>query len=445
VRLAVTGLSGAGKTMFIVSTIHNLLAAPENRGLLPFFDPQARNALIATKIGESPNLARPQFAYADHLRRLSAAPPAWPESTRDISEIRLSIRYRVASPVGRLLGDRATLNLDIIDYPGEWLLDLPLLEKSFAEWSTEMWRLAALPPRDALSREWRAFVADHPAGGPASDETARHAASLYTDYLHRCRAPEHDLSLVQPGRFVLPGEHAGAPILWFCPLSGERPRSARDTLYAQMERRYDAYRREIVRRFYRQHFRTFDRQIVLVDVLKALDTGPHSFADAQRALSAVLDSFRFGQRSWLRSLLGDHIDRVLLGATKADHVVPSQYGNLASLLAEMMAPAAVDVKFAGSAIAARALASIRSTRLGIAVHNGRKVEALQGTPIGETEPRIMAPGEVPAAPPSPEHWAAPPAVYPRFQPPQVAVTSAAGIPHIGLDAALDYLIGDKFR
>ena len=30
---------------------------------------------------------------------------------------------------------RRLLNLDIVDYPGEWLLDLPLLGKTFAEWS----------------------------------------------------------------------------------------------------------------------------------------------------------------------------------------------------------------------------------------------------------------------------------------------------------------------
>ena len=30
-----------------------------------------------------------------------------------------------------------TLTLDIVDYPGEWLLDLPLLDKSYEQWSAE--------------------------------------------------------------------------------------------------------------------------------------------------------------------------------------------------------------------------------------------------------------------------------------------------------------------
>ena len=28
------------------------------------------------------------------------------------------------------------VHLDIVDYPGEWLLDLPLMNQSFEEWST---------------------------------------------------------------------------------------------------------------------------------------------------------------------------------------------------------------------------------------------------------------------------------------------------------------------
>ena len=34
------------------------------------------------------------------------------------------------------------LTLDIVDYPGEWLLDLPLLDKSYEQWSAETIRLS---------------------------------------------------------------------------------------------------------------------------------------------------------------------------------------------------------------------------------------------------------------------------------------------------------------
>ena len=44
------------------------------------------------------------------------------------------------------------LSVDIVDYPGEWLLDLPLLGKSYAEFSRDAFELAALPVRSNLRR-----------------------------------------------------------------------------------------------------------------------------------------------------------------------------------------------------------------------------------------------------------------------------------------------------
>ena len=41
-----------------------------------------------------------------------------------------------------------------------------------------------------------------------------------------------------------------------------------------MAERFERYREEVVRRFYEEHFSRFDRQIVLVDLLGALNAGP---------------------------------------------------------------------------------------------------------------------------------------------------------------------------
>ena len=45
----------------------------------------------------------------------------------------------------------ARLTLDIVDYPGEWLLDLPLLDKSYAQWSAESLALSREAPRAHLA------------------------------------------------------------------------------------------------------------------------------------------------------------------------------------------------------------------------------------------------------------------------------------------------------
>ena len=48
-------------------------------------------------------------------------------------------------------GADRTLTLDIVDYPGEWLLDLPLLNKSYAQWSSESLALSREQPRAQLA------------------------------------------------------------------------------------------------------------------------------------------------------------------------------------------------------------------------------------------------------------------------------------------------------
>ena len=45
-----------------------------------------------------------------------------------------------------------------------------------------------------------------------------------------------------------------------------------------MARRYEAYKAHVVRPFFRDHFARLDRQIVLVDALSALNSGPAAVA-----------------------------------------------------------------------------------------------------------------------------------------------------------------------
>ena len=78
----------------------------------------------------------------------------------------------------------------------------------------------------------------------------------------------------------MPGDLAGSPALTFAPLAlpadGEPPSGS---AWAMMRRRYNAYRDAVVRPFFRDHFARLDRQIVLVDVLAALDAGPEAMRD----------------------------------------------------------------------------------------------------------------------------------------------------------------------
>jgi hypothetical protein len=129
-----------------------------------------------------------------------------------------------------------------------------------------------------------------------------------------------------------------------------------------MERRYDAYVAHVVRPFFLDHFARLDRQIVLVDVLSALNAGPTAIADLKAALTDVLGAFRQGANSWLSQLLGRRIDRILFAATKADLVHHTSHDALAGILRAVIEDAATRAQYAGADIDVAAIAAIRATR-----------------------------------------------------------------------------------
>ena len=122
-RLGVTGLARSGKTVFITALVRSLVAG----GRLPFFTAMAEGRIARAYLEPQPDDAVPRFAYEEHLSLLAADPPQWPESTRRISQLRITIEYEHTSALRRTLGP-GRLHVDIVDYPGEWLIDLPLLD-----------------------------------------------------------------------------------------------------------------------------------------------------------------------------------------------------------------------------------------------------------------------------------------------------------------------------
>ena len=237
VRLAVTGLTRAGKTVFISSLIRNLLSADQHPANLPLLKVVRDGRFVTARLDHNAAVHAPLFPYEDCMRALCATAPAWPQPTTDISQIRIKIAFKPAPDtltgragglwlIGRAVPKHLILNVDVIDYPGEWLLDLPLETKTFAQWSDDMLALCAHQPRAALAREWLAYVGSRDERGPADEEFLANAARLYTAFLETCRAEPHCLKLLQPGHFLRPGQYRGSPLLRFCPLPAKSKRAA---------------------------------------------------------------------------------------------------------------------------------------------------------------------------------------------------------------------------
>jgi predicted YcjX-like family ATPase len=222
-----------------------------------------------------------------------------------------------------------------------------------------------------------------------------------------------------------------------------------------LDRRYEAYKDIVVRPFFRDHFARLDRQIVLVDALRALNAGPAAVADLETALTDILACFRQGESNPLSRLVSRRIDRILFAATKADHLHHTSHDRLEAILNRLVARASRRARFAGADTASVALAAVRATREGrvqdldVIIGTPEPGETLDGTTYdGRTEIALF-PGDLPETPDSVfEPGSSIDLKFLRFLPPQKLERNAEGaavLPHIRFDSALDFLIGDRLR
>ncbi|HEY5081948.1 MAG TPA: YcjX family protein [Bauldia sp.] len=451
VRLGVTGLARAGKTVFITALVHNLI----HGGRLPLFKSYAAGRVAGARLEPQPDDDVPRFDYERHVQAL-VDERVWPESTRQISELRLTVRYESASFLSRTIGS-GKLHIDIVDYPGEWLLDLPLLHKSYVDWSRDAIAKAGSASHRALAGPWLARLAGVKPDIAEDEALARELAAYFTAYLRSTRTADGALSTEPPGRFLMPGDLDNSPALTFSPLNLSREGSP-GSLARMMARRYEAYKSAVVRPFFREHFARLDRQIVLADVLTALNAGPAAIAELEMALAAVLASFRLGRTNWLNGLVTRKIDRILFAATKADHLHHGDHDRLEAILGRLVARAAERAKFAGAKVDVLALASVRATREASVTRIGDTLPSIIGTPLpgetidsrtfdGATEAALF-PGDLPTDTDGVFKLDAPPTDvrFVRFRPPRLERTAEGlklSLPHIRLDRALEFLLGDK--
>lgn len=462
IRLGVTGLSRSGKTVFITALVHNLT----HGGRLPVFDAMAQGRIARARLEPQPDDDVPRFDYEAHLKAL-LDDRRWPESTRRISELRLVIDYQSARGSAR----ERTLTLDIVDYPGEWLLDLPLLTKSYAQWCAETLLLSRQGARAPLAAAWHRHLATLDPMGAEDEQAALTAARLFTDYLRACRDERFAMSLLPPGRFLMPGDLEGSPALTFAPL--ELPDDATPqpgSQWAMMERRFEAYKDVVVRPFFREHFARLDRQVVLIDALAAFNAGPEAVRDLQASMAEILACFRIGRQTFLSTLVRPRVERILFAATKADHLHHVSHDRLERILARMAQGAIAQAKFTGALVDVAALAAVRATREAMVDDGRERLPSIVGTPLmgetaggqsfdGETETAVF-PGDLPADPadlfdPAGSAFrglTTDPATdadyrFLRFRPPlrERQERKTPTLPHIRLDRTLQFLLGDRLR
>ncbi|WP_018692766.1 YcjX family GTP-binding protein [Algicola sagamiensis] len=441
-RVAVTGLSQSGKTAFITSLVHHLTSEGSAQHF-PFFDVMLEGRWLGGKIAPQYELNVPPFPYKPALQSVFSDPPQWPESTKGITQVSLEIRFLTEHPIKKSLGAYSTIYLDLIDYPGEWLLDLCMLRLSFKEWCQLI--------SNTMHGQKKEFAAEFISALDLLDIHAGHdpdeikqLSDLYKGWMVKARSAQLGY-LFLPGRFLLPGDLDGAPMLDFFPvldwhtlpdvIEGER-----HSTLQELNTRFEAYKKHVVMPFYETWFKRIDRQVVLVDCLSALNQGHESMNEMLESVELILKNFSYGQTSWLARIVKPRISKILVAATKADHVTPEQHENLVSLIQDMTSLSRKNAKFEGIEENAIALSSIRATEHGEVEDSGALYSCIQGTtPDGNR--KTLFPGDVPNYFPTPHIWHTHNFDFPTFLPPKLPVASE--LPHIRMDQALQFLIGDK--
>ncbi|KPK75629.1 MAG: hypothetical protein AMJ79_10555 [Phycisphaerae bacterium SM23_30] len=437
-RLAVTGLRQAGKTVFLTSLINFLLG----NGMKDSAVFRRHGVTLRAKELPLPGEGTAQrFSYEDYIEGFKQHPPRWPQRTKELSEFHLLVHMRSRR--------RRTkeYRLELVDYPGEQLIDLPMVNKTYEEWSDERAIEARVGIREEMSRPYRQACEQLAESPPAEAGIKKQAAEQYRHYL--LEGKRAGLHYLQPSG-MLTEQSAQDERLNFCPL----PRKIRERAggaAAEYAAKYEAYKREYLTNFARVMMRC-SHQVVLVDVLNILKSGVEAFNDARRCFDSILEVYRYKKRyGRLIDLLAGllffrvSINRVSFVATKADQATRANRNNLRALLEELVCSRHEYLRYDTAAgVGFFFAAAHRSTQDKIKEYNGRELSVLMGRHAekGPDEERLYYPGEVP--PEWPEQWDPQEQAYRfgDFLPRALPGRDGAMFDNINLDEVLWYMLGD---
>lgn len=432
IKVAITGMSRSGKTVFLTSIINQLIANDK----LPYLNDKLGRTFVARLL--PPDSIYMRFDYYNKLKALRSEEPRWPKSTKAVSKTTVQLEFK--SEYGFL--ENQIINLELIDYPGEWLLDLAMLDMSYQEWSLFMINLANEHTRADFSKEWLQDIKQHPLYKNGDTfEIEEQLFDLYSEYLKSLYY--HEFSFMQPGRFIEPGDMQDDPLLLFCPLPAPSTVVEEGSIYSNFQKRYESYVGEVVKRLYLEHFQTFDSQVILVDLVKTLNEGEAVFEDMHLALKSILKTFTYGSNNIFSKFFDLKIDHVLFAATKADHIPSSDHERYMNLLSDMIwdIKKELDVKHIETEVTI--FSAVKSTQFVKAKLEGVEVDCVRGIVEDEDEPSTHFSGSLPAHYKDPNFWKNANFNFQTFKPISFPPRDANAVEHIRMDRLIYSLLKDR--
>ncbi|MEP5806833.1 MAG: YcjX family protein, partial [Roseobacter sp.] len=148
---------------------------------------------------------------------------------------------------------------------------------------------------------------------------------------------------------------------------------------------------------------------------------------------------------------GKRVEKILFAATKADHLHHSQHEKLTAIMEALLRDARDKARFAGADTTAISLASLRATTEDSVTHEGQTLDVVRGQLLDSGKQAAFYPGDLPADPlqllnparEGAENWLNADYRVMNFAPSVLSLRPGDGPPHIRLDKAAQFLLGDR--
>ncbi|WP_269749781.1 YcjX family protein [Salinimonas marina] len=197
-RFTITGLSRSGKSMLFTSLMTMLKFRSEGKyDCLPLLEHLPME--LVEHMWVEPLEGFKLFPVEEHLAALHQG--QWPSPTEDVYGFKLVVRLKQTGKVKKYLLPYTDIVFEFIDYPGEWLTDLPLLNRTFNQWSDSSWAQQMNRPQRDYANDWHQLVEEFDFDIAPDETSVASLVSTYRAYLQHAKA--NGITLLQPGSFLL--------------------------------------------------------------------------------------------------------------------------------------------------------------------------------------------------------------------------------------------------
>ncbi|GGW84660.1 YcjX family protein [Alteromonas halophila] len=331
-RFTITGLSRSGKSMLFTSLMTMLKYRTEaGYECLPLLTRLPTSLVDSMYMEPLPGFE--MFPVDEHLAALESG--KWPQATDTAYGFRLIVRLTEQGRFKRWLMPYSEVVFEFIDYPGEWVTDLPLLEKTYNQWSDSAWAQQSGGPQHRFSTRWREFIQDFDFEQEPTEARIAEVVSEYRAYL--AEAKREGITMLQPGSFLLENDSLSLTSMGFSPLPSTVTSDPSHPWLKAFTANFSAFKKDWLAPLKDKVFREADKQIILIDVFEGLNHSREHLYQLKETLSHLAETFVYGESNWLsRTLLRrEKISKVAFVGSKADSVPVSERDALLSLLTQL--------------------------------------------------------------------------------------------------------------